>query len=34
MFTLKKELRNLYTGEKVCGAIELPPFGTAVFEEK
>ncbi|MFP3089852.1 beta-galactosidase [Treponema sp. TIM-1] len=31
--TLKKELRNLYTGEKAIGEIELPPFGTMVFEE-
>jgi beta-galactosidase len=32
--TLKKELKDLYTGEKVFGKIELPPFGTAVFAEK
>jgi beta-galactosidase len=31
-FALKKEFKNLYTGENAFGSIELPPFGTAVFE--
>jgi hypothetical protein len=34
VITLKKELKNLYTGENVSGNIELPPFGTVVLEEK
>jgi beta-galactosidase len=33
VFTVNKELKNLYTGKKAFGKIELPPFGTAVFEE-
>jgi beta-galactosidase GanA len=30
---LKKELTDLYTGKSCSGAVELPPYGTAVFEE-
>jgi beta-galactosidase len=30
--TLKKEMRDLYTGRSCSGKIELPPFGTAVYQ--
>jgi beta-galactosidase len=30
--TLKKEMKNLYTGRICSGKIELPPFGTAVYQ--
>jgi beta-galactosidase len=30
--TLKKEMRDLYTGQSRCGSFELPPFGTAVYQ--
>ena len=29
--TLKKQMTDLFTGEKKSGALELPPYGTAVF---
>jgi beta-galactosidase len=28
---LKKEFRDMYTGKTAAGALELPPYGTAVF---
>ncbi|MDR1419885.1 MAG: beta-galactosidase [Treponema sp.] len=33
VITVRKELRDLYRGTAVSGGVELPPFGTAVFEE-
>jgi beta-galactosidase len=30
--TLKKEMRDLYTGQNCSGKLELPPFGTAVYQ--
>jgi beta-galactosidase len=30
--TLKKEMRDLYTGQNRSGTFELPPFGTAVYQ--
>jgi beta-galactosidase len=29
---LKKEMKDLYSGKAVSGTVELPPYGTAVFE--
>jgi beta-galactosidase len=32
VLTLKKELRDLYTGKPLRGRVALPPYGTAVYK--